>query len=397
MYYNGTPDSDHSARDRKEKKFRGILLYDLSAAYDVLPPDIFLEKAKVIGVRDKALAWLTSYLMNRSQVVQINLEISSPRTLTTGTPQGGSCSCLIFALFVGDAQLWLKDGLITSYADDTMVLVEANTLDELRVRLRDEGEKLLRFFASNRLVANPSKTGLLVFRPRAPNQSEADTSIELVGETISESAEQKILGVIIGNDLKWTGHFDKVKHECHYRLSTLHRLRYYLNGRQLKTIADGIIISRLRYCLPVWGAEIVRFSDSDPLSSGSHDLQVILNDTMRIITGNRRRDHVKISDMLTSTGMLSVNQMAAYSILMDTWKARAFKVPYLSDLLRETQPRGDRVLRSDSANLLQASVAEPFTTCAQRLWNSSSVVFRMTNLLSVAKAEARKTAMLLPI
>ena len=114
-------------RTERKKKIRGILLYDLSAAYDVLPADIFLEKAKVIGVRDKALAWLTSYLMNRSQVVQINLEISSPRTLTTGTPQGGSCSCLIFALFVGDAQLWLKD--------DNMVLVEANTLNELRVKL----------------------------------------------------------------------------------------------------------------------------------------------------------------------------------------------------------------------------------------------------------------------
>ena len=142
---------------------------------------------------------------------------------------------------------------------------------------------------------------------------------------------------------------------------------------------------------------MVRFSNSDPLCTGSRDLQIILNDTMRMITGNKRRDHVKISDMLTSTGMLSLNQMAAYSIMMDTWKARTFKVPHLSDLLKEAPPRGNKILRSDTANHLQPSVVEPFTTCAQRLWNSSSNSFKTTNLLSVAKIEAKKPAMLLPI
>ena len=73
-------------------------------------------------------------------------------------------------------------------------------------KLQDEGEKLLRFFASNRLVANPSKTGLLVFRPKAPSQLEDETSIKLAGKIISEGAEQKMLGVIVRNDLKWTAH-----------------------------------------------------------------------------------------------------------------------------------------------------------------------------------------------
>ena len=78
----------------------------------------------------------------------------------------------------------------------------------------------------------------------------------------------------------------------------LQRLQKFLDSRQLKTIAEGLILSRLRYCLSVWGVESIRLSDSDPTCTLAHELQVIQNDTLRIITKKKRRDHVRISYML---------------------------------------------------------------------------------------------------
>jgi len=61
--------------NRERKKYQGILLFDLSAAYDMLSKEIFLEKAAICGIKGAALKWLESYLTGRSQVVAIGEEV----------------------------------------------------------------------------------------------------------------------------------------------------------------------------------------------------------------------------------------------------------------------------------------------------------------------------------
>ena len=117
---------------------------------------------------------------------------------------------------------------------------------------------------------------------------------------------------------------------------------------------------------------------------------------LRIITKNRLSDHVKISDMLQSTGLLSVNQMIGYSMTMEMWKAQNFNVPHLGTLDRQGRD-GTRILRSDTNENVTAIVSEPFSVCTEKLWNSATKKFRETNLLKVAKAEARQLARTLPI
>jgi len=144
-------------------------MFDLSSAYDVLDMDIFLRKAEICGIRGSALEWLRSYLTNRSQVVQVGNGISSERILVCGTPQGSSCSCTIFAFFVGDLPYWVQKGLLGAFADDSFVSVDADTEEELRENLQREGENILQFFASNKMVANASKTAMIIFRQRGKN------------------------------------------------------------------------------------------------------------------------------------------------------------------------------------------------------------------------------------
>jgi len=152
-------------------------------------------------------------------------------------------------------------------------------------------------------------------------ESGAPFSIDLGGETIVESPSEKILGVTVSNDLKWTDHVSKVQSECNYHLQVLRRLRPVLSNPQLRTIAEGIVMSRLRYCLPVIGAEFVRFGDDDSRSGIMQSLQLIQNEMLRIVSGKRRRDHERIADMLENARMLSINQLASYSVLIESWRA----------------------------------------------------------------------------
>jgi len=284
---------------------------------------------------------------------------------------------------------------ITAYADDTFATIEANTLTELKEKIESEGEKVLKFFASNGMVANPSKTGLLVFRPSI-RAEDTPLKCRLSDQEIAESSEERILGVVVSNDLKWTSHVRKVKSECNYYLSVLRRLQRVLGYTQLKMIADGVVMSRLRYCIAVHGAEQLRQNDDDQRTQIGQDLQRIQNEMLRIITGSKKKDHVKIADMLESTKMLSINQLIGYSILMEVWKAKSFEIPHLSNLLVYDR-KDDRKLRSNTNLQAVSSMVEPYAICAKNLWNQTSNRFKTTNLITVAKIEAKKVAKTLPV
>ena len=59
-----------SAKTEKNN-ITGVLLWDLSAAFDTLDCDIFCSKLKIHGYDVKSVLWFRSYLTNRSQKVKI--------------------------------------------------------------------------------------------------------------------------------------------------------------------------------------------------------------------------------------------------------------------------------------------------------------------------------------
>ena len=52
------------------------VLLDLSAAFDLVSPEILLEKLRIYGVHRDCLSWLKSYLLERRQGVWIDNVLS---------------------------------------------------------------------------------------------------------------------------------------------------------------------------------------------------------------------------------------------------------------------------------------------------------------------------------
>ena len=382
---------------RQNNLVQGVLLMDLSAAYDVLNPDIFIKKAEALKFDQKTLKWLRCYLSGRSQVVEVGNAVSGRLYLNVGTPQGSPLSCLIFAIYVGDLPSWLKNykySFPLSYADDTFITVSADTETNLINRLEEVGDCVLGFFASNELIANADKTGLLIFRPHKINGGKL--CITLGNEVIEESLEEKILGVKVQSDLKWDSQFKATKSELNHRIGVMSRLKNILRKRELKTIAEGLINSKIRYCVSVFCSEYLRTSDDDSLNKQMQDLQVLQNDAMRIIMNKKRSDHVRVEDLLKEVGFLSVNRTLAHVMLMENWKARNFDVPELKDILTECTSL-TRTLRSESAHLVKSTLQEPYAIMSAKLWNLTTAQFRKTNLINIAKNEAKKLILKLPL
>ena len=161
-------------------------------------------------------------------------------------------------------------------------------------------------------------------------------------------------------------------------------------------LAEGMIMSKIRYCATVYGCEWIRLDEEDPLSSMQHDIQKIQNNALRIITNTKRSDHVRISDMLNMVGWQSINQIVSYASLIEIWKAKAFKVPYLDSLL-QIKHNKYQSLRSNTKHVLESTTDEPFANIVEKLYNKTTDRFKNTNLINNAKHEARSIVSSLPI
>ena len=123
------------------------------------------------------------------------------------------------------------------------------------------------WLTDNRMCVAGEKSKLLVIGTRKlkslklSNPMEIQVSNMLVKETKSE----KLLGIIINNELTWKEHLHGegwreegenamgLIPQLSQRVGILRKLAKYVSGGRLKMFAEGMFYSKLNYCLPVFG------------------------------------------------------------------------------------------------------------------------------------------------
>ena len=117
----------------------------------------------------------------------------------------------------------------------------------------------------------------------------------------------------------------------------------YLPIQRLTMIVDGLFLLKLRYCLPLFGTVfgLPTLQDGEQRQTAFtkhnlHQLQIIQNKIMRILT--HQGFDTPVTQLLSESGMLSVNQLVAYSKVVVVFKVLQSGQPgYFSDRLRTGQ------------------------------------------------------------
>ena len=86
----------------EKEEVTAVVMLDLSAAFDVVDHTILLQKLEILGFKECSLAWLRSYLTDRSQQVYIEGSLSEALNLEAGVPQGSILGPLLYILFTND-------------------------------------------------------------------------------------------------------------------------------------------------------------------------------------------------------------------------------------------------------------------------------------------------------
>ena len=92
-------------------------------------------------------------------------------------------------------ELWLKHSSALTYADDTSTGVTGDSIDEVIAKLEEDADLVLKFMASNGLVANPHKTTLMILNYKSLNQDPIEVKVGT--NTIKQEKSSKLLGVKI--------------------------------------------------------------------------------------------------------------------------------------------------------------------------------------------------------
>ena len=170
------------------------------------------------------------------------------------------------------------------YADDVQ-FIDSDTIENwnaLKQRVEDTLELALKWFTQNRLKINPSKTELLVLKPRK-KRFETQFSITFGASEIEPTPCAKILGVLIDSSLTWEKQVSQVVRRCYSVLVGLAKLRHRLPYETKKLLVEALVFPHINYCCTVWGG---------CSASQKHRIQKAINFAVRVVTGLARRDHV---------------------------------------------------------------------------------------------------------
>ena len=114
---------------------------DLTKVFDTVQHKILLAKLNHYGIRGVVNNFFESYLTNRSQAVVIHDNHSLKSNIDKGVLQGPSLGPLLFLLYINDLPNYVSS-TPRLFADDTYILVKANTLNALKYSLNYELTKI---------------------------------------------------------------------------------------------------------------------------------------------------------------------------------------------------------------------------------------------------------------
>ena len=223
----------------KKKEF-GILLTDLSKAFDCVNHTLLIAKLEAYGVEERSLKFLISYFTNRVQKVRINNTYSTLKNIIHGVPQGSVLGPLFFNIYICDLFFFVNDTYVANYADDTTLYIAEDTIPEVIEALENCSKVLFTWFQNNGMKANSDKSHLIL-----STQEVFEANIN--NDIIYSSNSKKLLGITIDSKLKFDEHLTNLCNKASQKLSALARVSSYMTLPQKRRIMKAFITSQFSY------------------------------------------------------------------------------------------------------------------------------------------------------
>ena len=394
----------------ENKELSATCLLDQSSAYDLLPHSIFEEKLSLYNFNDNSIKWIMSFLQNRKQIVKIENKYSEPiLNGPHGAAQGSVLAGVLHNINCNDFPECHEHENASSvlFVDDDSDNVHTDNEADLHSLLQQEVNNSVRWLSDNRLCTAPDKSKILVIGTNKLKKLRKfnDMKITIEGEEINESQSEKILGVVMNNQMTFKSHIygDKdnegLLSQLSKRVGIISKLSKQISPEKLNPFVQGIFYSKLSYCLPlfgnVFGLEVYKDDESryqNYTIKDNYKIQVLQNKINRILTRSGKRTSTK--ELLNMTKSLSVQQMIAYQTLVMTYKIlQTTKPVYISNKISQNENMTNLRNKRKTLNVPRMKLAqarEGFVNRAAVLYNKLDEGTRNSETITVFKRQTRQ-------
>ena len=180
----------------------GMILIDLQKAFDTIDHSIVLKKMKCLSFSESTIMWLTSYLSNRSFIVNVGKEFSSRGKLACYVPQRSILGPLLFLLYANDMPQAVRSELLL-YADDTWLFFMGKGSKTIEDQLKEDFNSLCEWLIDNKLSIHFREeiTESIIFGTKRLLHKGKTLNIRYGDTEIKQHTNVTYPGFILDNDL----------------------------------------------------------------------------------------------------------------------------------------------------------------------------------------------------
>ena len=135
-----------------------VVSLDLRKAFEVIRHEILLNKLDNAGIRGPILNWFSSFMTERKHQTLANNALSDSLCMKTGIPQGSCLGPLLFLIYINDIIQIFDDEEINIFADDTVLIVDGENIDEMKRLANIKLAKLHEYLTANGIQLNYNKS-----------------------------------------------------------------------------------------------------------------------------------------------------------------------------------------------------------------------------------------------
>jgi hypothetical protein len=324
---------------------------DVSKAFDSCDHEILQKKLKRIGMNEKSLGLMKSYMKDRVQELWIESECGGRFVINIGVGQGTVLGPTLFKIYIAD-MLHATKLFSLRFADDSNLIGMGKNREETERDINSELEKLYNWFCQNKLTLHPDKSRFIVHtKDKIVNIKLGNRNLMRCGYGLQEEGV-KFLGVTIDENLDWKLQVAAVKKKISKGNYLLWRYKNKLSVKMKKTIYESFIRTHLAYCLTVWGAN---------KTGELQDLKKQLKKTWSKI--GQRKQHT--NSRLIEHNILKLDDELRINESKVIWRWEKRKLPKgLRDILIEI----------DGHNLRSRKFSRPIA------WKNNSLAYRLATL-----------------
>ena len=222
----------------------GAGFLDLAKAFNSISHEIFLKKPEHFNLSQSTILLLKSFLENRTQCVNLGIDLSDKININHSVPQGTVLGPLIFLLYVNDFSEKLEGKIdVVQFADDTSIICKLERNENNPQKTEKKIEQTEKYLTENQLTLNADKTGMLFFT----NHTNSDPEILFKGEVIKPAHACRYLGVQFDSNLTFENHLNSVLSKMANAIRSLYLVRNQIHLKVRIDVFKSVVLSHLSF------------------------------------------------------------------------------------------------------------------------------------------------------